>query len=61
MVIFGGDRHHMPFNDFFVLDLASELERQSFNMVINKDSQSDMNIVEEPSAQPEEAEAAAAQ
>lgn len=61
MVIFGGDRHHMPFNDFFVLDLSSELERQSFNMVINKDSQSDMNIVEEPNAQSEEVEAAAAQ
>jgi hypothetical protein len=21
MVIFGGDRHHMPFNDLFLLDL----------------------------------------
>ena len=24
MVIFGGDRHHMPFNDLYVLDLESE-------------------------------------
>ncbi|CAI2364122.1 unnamed protein product [Moneuplotes crassus] len=25
MVIFGGDRHHMPFNDLFSLDLAKEM------------------------------------
>jgi len=25
MVIFGGDRHHMPFNDLLILDLATEL------------------------------------
>ena len=24
--VFGGDRHHMPFNDLFVLDLAAELQ-----------------------------------
>jgi len=44
MIVFGGDRHHMPFNDLFVLDLAAELQRQSFAMVINRDSQSEMNI-----------------
>ena len=26
LYVFGGDRHHMPFNDLFVLDLNSELE-----------------------------------
>ena len=30
MLIFGGDRHHMPFNDMFALDLPNEIERQSF-------------------------------
>jgi hypothetical protein len=25
LVIFGGDRHHMPFNDLFTLDLAKEI------------------------------------
>lgn len=25
MVIFGGDRHHMPFNDLFTLNLAKEM------------------------------------
>ena len=25
LVIFGGDRHHMPFNDLFTLDLKAEL------------------------------------
>jgi len=43
MVGFGGDRHHMPFNDLFVLDLDSELERKAMNLVINHDSQSDFN------------------
>ena len=23
-LVFGGDRHHMPFNDTFILDLKSE-------------------------------------
>lgn len=27
MIIFAGDRHHMPFNDMFVLDLEAELDR----------------------------------
>jgi len=27
-VVFGGDRHHMPFNDMFCLDIASEFEKQ---------------------------------
>ena len=27
-LVFGGDRHHMPFNDFFVLDLESELDQR---------------------------------
>ena len=26
--VFGGDRHHMPFNDFHMLDLKSEFEMQ---------------------------------
>ena len=30
MIVFGGDRHHMPFNDMFALDLPSEFDRQSF-------------------------------
>ena len=30
MILFGGDRHHMPFNDMFVLDIPNEFERQSF-------------------------------
>lgn len=24
-IVFGGDRHHMPFNDFYVLDIKAEL------------------------------------
>jgi len=24
-VVFGGDRHHMPFNDLFMLDIRAEL------------------------------------
>ena len=43
MIVFGGDRHHMPFNDFFALDLQGETERQSFEMVINRDSQEDLH------------------
>jgi hypothetical protein len=27
--VFGGDRHHMPFNDFYLLDLKSELTMNS--------------------------------
>ena len=30
MIVFGGDRHHMPFNDMFALDLVNEFDRQSF-------------------------------
>jgi hypothetical protein len=26
LIVFGGDRHHMPFNDLFVLDLEGELK-----------------------------------
>ena len=33
MIVFGGDRHHMPFNDIFVLDIPSECENQSFQFV----------------------------
>ena len=29
MIIFGGDRHTMPFNDAFMLDLESILESDS--------------------------------
>jgi hypothetical protein len=25
--VFGGDRHHMPFNDFYAMDILSELGR----------------------------------
>ena len=30
MLLFGGDRHHMPFNDLLILDLSRELEEQSY-------------------------------
>ena len=26
MIVFGGDRHHMPFNDTYMLDLKTEIE-----------------------------------
>jgi hypothetical protein len=26
MIVFGGDRHHMPFNDTYKLDIKSEFE-----------------------------------
>ena len=26
MIVFGGDRHHMPFNDCYVLDLQTEIQ-----------------------------------
>jgi len=43
----------MPFNDLFVLDLASELNRQSFNLVPeNKDSQASMAVDETVIAEP---------
>lgn len=29
MIVFGGDRHHMPFNDMFALDLAAEMDKQA--------------------------------
>jgi hypothetical protein len=25
LIVFGGDRHHMPFNDTYIFDLATEL------------------------------------
>ena len=28
--VFGGDRHHMPFNDFHMLDINSEFEMKNF-------------------------------
>lgn len=31
LVIFGGDRHHMPFNDIFMLDIESELKGRNWN------------------------------
>ena len=31
MIVFGGDRHHMPFNDTYVLDIYSEM--QNMNLV----------------------------
>ena len=33
MVVFGGDRHHMPFNDLHVLDLEAEYQAQSYVFV----------------------------
>jgi len=30
LIVFGGDRHHMPFNDTFALDLKSEITAKSF-------------------------------
>ena len=30
MYVFGGDRHHMPFNDFYMLDIAAEVENKAF-------------------------------
>lgn len=27
-IVFGGDRHHMPFNDLFMLDLQGEFTKQ---------------------------------
>jgi hypothetical protein len=30
MIVFGGDRHHMPFNDTFVLDVKAELTTKSY-------------------------------
>ena len=29
-VVFGGDRHHMPFNDTFILDVKAEITSKSF-------------------------------
>ena len=29
-IVFGGDRHHMPFNDSFILDLKAETMSKSF-------------------------------
>lgn len=28
-VVFGGDRHHMPFNDLFLLDVEAEFAKQA--------------------------------
>jgi hypothetical protein len=28
--VFGGDRHHMPFNDFFMLDIAREFADKQY-------------------------------
>ena len=29
-IVFGGDRHHMPFNDTFILDVRSELQTKNY-------------------------------
>lgn len=44
LFIFGGDRHHMPFNDLFLLDLLSEFEN---NEMLNNDNdyQEDDDII----------------
>ena len=28
LLVFGGDRHHMPFNDIFYLDIKKEMQEQ---------------------------------
>ena len=35
LIIFGGDRHHMPFNDTYVFDLATELRQR--NLVVTQE------------------------
>mmetsp|Transcript_12376 Transcript_12376/g.20792 ORF Transcript_12376/g.20792 Transcript_12376/m.20792 type:complete len:276 (-) Transcript_12376:66-893(-) len=32
LLVFGGDRHHMPFNDTYVLDLARELRQRGLKV-----------------------------
>ena len=44
MIVFGGDRHHMPFNDMFVLDVPSEFDRQSFMFVRESQSRDDVAL-----------------
>ena len=34
LFVFGGDRHHMPFNDLFLLDLLTEIQN---NEALNED------------------------
>jgi hypothetical protein len=34
LIIFGGDRHHMPFNDTFIFDLATELKQRNLTVPI---------------------------
>ena len=34
MVIFGGDRHHMPFNDLFLIDLQDFFFSSDFNAAV---------------------------
>jgi len=29
-IVFGGDRHHMPFNDTFILDIKNEITSKSY-------------------------------
>ena len=43
MIVFGGDRHHMPFNDMFALDMQAEFERQAFQFVRDNNSRTDLN------------------
>ena len=31
LVVFGGDRHHMPFNDSYVFNLANEVQSLGLN------------------------------
>ena len=42
MIVFGGDRHHMPFNDMFALDMPGEFDRQSFQFVRDSNSREDL-------------------
>ena len=30
MLVFGGDRHHMPYNDLYILDLAKEFDDHAY-------------------------------
>jgi len=34
LLVFGGDRHQMPFNDLFVLDFSAELVKQKDGLYI---------------------------
>ena len=43
MLIFGGDRHHMPFNDLFLLDLDDFF----FKETASENKRSDIQFLDE--------------